>query len=79
VIDPEARIDLPSPGEFAASQLRDLDLTPDEHRVAWFVLRDVAEQAGTHLANVEQDRIDEALDAQRVHGGQTLDEFMAGE
>lgn len=38
---------------------------------------DIAQTVVTTIANKQKDRADEALDAQRVHDGMTLDEFMA--
>jgi hypothetical protein len=44
----------------------------------WHQAGDVAQQAIADVENRAKDKTDEALDAQRVHGGQTLDEFLAG-
>ena len=45
-----------------------------------FVLAgDVAQTILTGIANRQKDRADEALDAKRVHGGQTLDEFLGAQ
>lgn len=37
---------------------------------------DIAQTIVIGIANKEKDRADEALDAKRVNGGMTLDEFM---
>lgn len=44
----------------------------------WRRAGDVAQTAMTDIANRVKDAADEALDAQRVHGGQTLNEFFEG-
>jgi hypothetical protein len=44
----------------------------------WHCAGDVAQTAMTDVANRAKDAADEALDAQRVHGGQTLSEFFEG-
>ena len=45
-----------------------------------FVLAgDVAQTLVTGIANKEKDRADEEMDAKRISGGQTLDEFLADE
>lgn len=38
---------------------------------------DVVESILIGIANTRQDRVDEQLDAKRVHGGKTVDEFLA--
>lgn len=40
---------------------------------------DVAQTIVTGIANKQKDCADEALDAKRVHGGLTLDQFLAGQ
>lgn len=45
-----------------------------------FVLAgDVAQTIVIGIANKQKDRADTALDAKRVHGGLTIDEFLAGQ
>lgn len=44
----------------------------------WSSAWDCAVLAIAHAMNRAKDRADEDLDAKRVHGGQTLDEFLAG-
>lgn len=39
--------------EHAEAQLRDENLTPGEHRVAWFVLRDIAQNIVTESESDE--------------------------
>lgn len=40
---------------------------------------DIAQTIVTDISNKEKDRADEALDAKRVNGGKTLDQFLADE
>lgn len=42
----------------------------------WQRAGDVAQTTVADIANKAKDAVDEAKDAQRVHGGQTLDEFL---
>lgn len=42
----------------------------------WHNVGDAAEVAVWDVANRAKDRQDEALDAMRVHGGMTLDQFL---
>jgi gamma-glutamyl phosphate reductase len=47
----------------------------------WLALnrRRAEREVTAHIDRVNQlkDRVDEALDAERIHGGMTLDEFLA--
>jgi hypothetical protein len=43
----------------------------------WVHIGDVAAMLIWNIANRAKDRDDERLDAQRVHNGMTLDEFLA--
>lgn len=43
----------------------------------WTLAGDVAETLVTDIANKAKDSADEKLDAQRIHNGMALDEFLA--
>jgi hypothetical protein len=44
----------------------------------WHCAGDVAQTVMADIANRVKDAADDALDAQRIHGGQTLNEFFEG-
>jgi hypothetical protein len=56
-------------------------ITPevDDAEDVWQSAGDIAQQTLVDLSNKSKDKADEALDAKRTHGGQTLDEFLAGQ
>jgi len=49
-----------------------------EEESTWALAGDVAASVLFDIANRAKDRTDELLDAQRTHGGLTLDDYMAG-
>lgn len=53
-----------------------MSVIDDDASAEWITAGDAAATAIIDIVNKRKDREDEALDAQRVHGGQTLDEFL---
>jgi hypothetical protein len=49
----------------------------EDHCGTWVHIGDVAAMLVWNIANRVKDCDDERLDAQRVHNGMTLDEFLA--